>query len=454
LAAAHESVWDDIARSVTSSTIAVESCLQPRDRLALKVAQVQRALESDEQWWRPLPERKPEELQWLQRTAHALTALWETVEANVKGPAVGVAVKSSSMDVASLHLKFDTYLRRRYPSRPNPAVESLIPYYGGYGKQSVRVTLVENDVLPRTLVLRRDLKFSNTSTRASDEYLMLKRAHALGLPVPRPILGEADASILDGTFLLMEEVTDAVIAGATFAKDRAQQPVVCGPEYGRDMARTLAALHSKTEIAPRSAVEQEQARQKLLAEIRQLHDEWLAMDKPAFSAGIDLGFAILLATPMPGQRPHCLVHADCGMHNCLVRDGRLVALLDWELTHEGDPAEDLAIIRTLTADDVIPWPDFVREYIAAGGNPAACDPWAVSYHAVLLFIRHAMMAARVRANYHGDVHKDPVAASVASHVVERLLQYQALTLVMVIEELGSSGFGVGDFDGVDGLEAL
>jgi len=64
------------------------------------------------------------------------------------------------------------------------------------------------------------------------------------------------------------------------------------------------------------------------------------------------------------------VHGDCGPHNLLVRDGRLVGLLDWEFLHVGDPAEDLGIARVY-AEPMIPWREFMSIYTAAGGADVA-----------------------------------------------------------------------------------
>ena len=54
--------------------------------------------------------------------------------------------------------------------------------------------------------------------------------------------------------------------------------------------------------------------------------------------------------------PSALVHGDAGPGNFLHQDGRVTALLDWELTHYGDPAEDLAqiLVRMLFQPFIAP----------------------------------------------------------------------------------------------------
>jgi aminoglycoside phosphotransferase (APT) family kinase protein len=44
----------------------------------------------------------------------------------------------------------------------------------------------------------------------------------------------------------------------------------------------------------------------------------------------------------PASRPTTLVHGDFRMGNLIIDGARLAAVLDWELTHVGDPCEDLA----------------------------------------------------------------------------------------------------------------
>jgi aminoglycoside phosphotransferase (APT) family kinase protein len=435
-AAEQAAAWDDIARAFPSfADTAPDASLRPREGIERRMEALQRSFQGSEDAIESVDIRSSAGRQRLQMVSHATSALWDAIEENVHGPNARIADTSSTTDVDALRATLGAYLKKRFPDLPENPIVSLKLYYGGYGKQTAKLMLVDNDLLPRTLVLRRDLALSNTTTRASEEFPVLQRAYALGLPLPKPILAEADPSILDGTFVLMEEVPNATAAGAPFAEDRAQQLVAYGPDFGREVARTLAMLHGKTEVAQRNVSEQEQSRDALQEDIRKLHRDWLAMDKPPMSVGIDLGFALLLDNPLPADRPHCLVHADCGMHNWLVRDGKAAALIDWELSHEGDPTEDMAIIRMIMADDVIPWEDFVREYVAAGGISAACDPWPVAYHAVLLFIRHAMMAANVRAKYHADAHDSAIAASVAAHIVDRLLLYQARALKIASDAL-------------------
>lgn len=59
----------------------------------------------------------------------------------------------------------------------------------------------------------------------------------------------------------------------------------------------------------------------------------------------------LMLTHLPEQEPARIVHGDYGLHNCLIgRDGKVAAVVDWEISTLGDPLADLAYALN-------PWPD-------------------------------------------------------------------------------------------------
>lgn len=69
-----------------------------------------------------------------------------------------------------------------------------------------------------------------------------------------------------------------------------------------------------------------------------------------------------------------VLHGDAGPANFLFADGKVTALLDWELAHYGDPMADLAMvcIRNLF-QPFIPLKDAFAAYEAAGGAPVDLD---------------------------------------------------------------------------------
>jgi aminoglycoside phosphotransferase (APT) family kinase protein len=97
---------------------------------------------------------------------------------------------------------------------------------------------------------------------------------------------------------------------------------------------------------------------------------------------------------VPEPAKVAIVHGDLRPGNFLYEDARLVALLDWEMVHLGDPAEDLAwIYRPLWSPHrFLDLGSFVRRYEEAGGPPV--DPAALLYHRVLAEVKFAAISIR------------------------------------------------------------
>jgi aminoglycoside phosphotransferase (APT) family kinase protein len=78
---------------------------------------------------------------------------------------------------------------------------------------------------------------------------------------------------------------------------------------------------------------------------------------------------------VPATQRVSIVHGDLRFGNLLYEDGRITALLDWEMVHLGDPIEDLAwAYRSLwSLEKFLPLDAFLREYASASGAPVDAD---------------------------------------------------------------------------------
>ena len=78
-------------------------------------------------------------------------------------------------------------------------------------------------------------------------------------------------------------------------------------------------------------------------------------------------------------RRQVLVHGDAGPANFLHHEGQVTAILDWEMTHFGDPMEDLAWIAVRDLfQPFVPLPECFGVYSEASGVPV--DLPRVRYH--------------------------------------------------------------------------
>ena len=105
-----------------------------------------------------------------------------------------------------------------------------------------------------------------------------------------------------------------------------------------------------------------------------------------------------------------LLHGDYRVGNFLVDDGRISGLLDWELTHLGDPHEDLAwaAMRTFggtqtTLSGLLDLKAFQERYTAASGRQVDLD--RVRYFQVLgQFKMASMLVGTEQRLRNGDLH--------------------------------------------------
>jgi aminoglycoside phosphotransferase (APT) family kinase protein len=86
-------------------------------------------------------------------------------------------------------------------------------------------------------------------------------------------------------------------------------------------------------------------------------------------------FAIdFLRERFPGEPERLVfVHGDLGTGNVLWHEGRVSALLDWELSHLGDPHDDLAFLTVRTALHGLELEDFGAAVRASYANSAGLD---------------------------------------------------------------------------------
>ena len=91
-----------------------------------------------------------------------------------------------------------------------------------------------------------------------------------------------------------------------------------------------------------------------------------------------------------GDARCALVHSDMGPGNFLYSEGRVNAIIDWEVAHFGDPMEDLAAIAVRDmATPIGHLPTRFAEYEASSGTPI--DLERIGYYRALVLVRNSLM---------------------------------------------------------------
>lgn len=213
-------------------------------------------------------------------------------------------------------------------------VSDLVRCHGGAARETYLFTAT-TAAGARRLVLRRDPGASLIETSRRVEFHALRRAHAAGLKAPEPLFLEESPDAFGAPGFIMAAVEGGRASGLFEA-----EPYGAHAEpLGLALYRELGQLHALVpDAADRAVLPAHDARGRLhhwAAEIERhaIHAEpvahavrrWLECHLPEASG------------------PPAIVHGDFRSGNFLFADdGRLLAILDWEMAHIGDPMEDLA----------------------------------------------------------------------------------------------------------------
>ncbi len=213
-------------------------------------------------------------------------------------------------------------------------VRNLFRFHGGAARETWRFC-AEGARRSQWLVMRRDPVSSLIRTSRSAEFHALGRAFAAGLPVPEPLILDRDGERLGTPGFIMACVDGGRAAGLFEADPYGMH----ARRLGESLFRAIGLLH---------AVPVSDADRRLLP----LHDPRARLEHWASELEAHaLGPQPIARAALRWLRAHCpaspgpaaLVHGDFRSGNFLFgEDGKLVAILDWEMAHVGDPMEDLA----------------------------------------------------------------------------------------------------------------
>jgi aminoglycoside phosphotransferase (APT) family kinase protein len=206
-------------------------------------------------------------------------------------------------------------------------VEGLERLSSGASRLTSAFDLVRGDGTRQRLVLQRERGDGSALGEKVDlQAALLSAAAAAKVPTPRVVAAGAAAGLAPGWLVVEridgETIPRRILRDAEWVDARAALTGQC--------ARALAAIHA---IDPDTIVG--------LPQRDPLRDPLSVLDglgevRPA----LELGVRWLKCNPsVPGRRT--TVHGDFRMGNLLVDESGLRAILDWELAHAGDPAEDL-----------------------------------------------------------------------------------------------------------------
>jgi aminoglycoside phosphotransferase (APT) family kinase protein len=175
----------------------------------------------------------------------------------------------------------------------------------------------------RPLVLRRDPPGAPRAGAMRREADLLRAAHAAGVQVPEVVAAGDDFIVMQRLF--GETIARRILRDDSYAAARAALTAQC--------ATALARLHRGVDVGAVAGLPGETDG---LATLRDVLDGF-GEPHPA----LELGFLRLARNRPAAAHEAAVVHGDFRLGNLMVDTTGLIGVLDWELAHLGDPAEDL-----------------------------------------------------------------------------------------------------------------
>lgn len=295
----------------------------------------------------------------------------------------------------------------------DPGEIELTPIPGGASRET---WLVKGERGP--WVLRRDPEGSVSLVPIRDEFTLIARARDAGVPVPEPLALERAGGRLGTDGMLMSFVDGTSVAPRILRKPEFE---TARSRLAAQLGEALARIHS-IEVSELAGVLPEAGDDPAVDQIAEWERQLDAIGEPL--PAVELGLRWLRANAPDPADPR-VVHGDFRLGNFIVDDDGLAAVIDWELAHLGDPAEDIGwlCIRSwrFGNDDndvagVGGLDEFIAAYEAAGGSPVDRD--RVRYWEAFGNVKWAVICARQAHDHLTGVRRSHELASLGRRVCE------------------------------------
>ena len=295
----------------------------------------------------------------------------------------------------------------------DPGELTLSPIPGGASRETWLVEGADGH-----WVLRRDPKGAVSLVPIEHEFALMRAARDAGVPVPQPLSFEPDGGRFDSAGMLMSFVGGTSVAPRILRKE---EYTSAREKLPGQLATALAAIHSLPVSGLESALPRPGA-DPALSQIEEWERQLDEVGEPL--PAVELGLRWLRANAPEPAEPR-LVHGDFRLGNFIVDETGLGAVIDWELAHLGDPAEDIGwlCIRSwrFGNDDqpvagVGQLDRFISAYESAGGPPV--DRERVAYWEAFGNVKWAVICAAQAHDHLTGVRRSHELASLGRRVCE------------------------------------
>jgi len=190
----------------------------------------------------------------------------------------------------------------------------------------------------RPLIGRRDPTGGLLKSDREREFKVIAAMHRAGLKVPEPLFLELDAGVMDRPFFLMHRAAGRTGMGAFAATEPEATRAKVADDFISELARLQSLDYRECGLEMLGPPENPEAPARIQAtHWNEVYErDRMGEQYPILTAA----FAWLKANPVVTDRV-VIVHGDYRSGNYLYDENGIIAMLDWEMAHLGDPMEDL-----------------------------------------------------------------------------------------------------------------
>jgi aminoglycoside phosphotransferase (APT) family kinase protein len=242
------------------------------------------------------------------------------------------------------------------------------------GGASRETHLAESDS-GRWVVRRDPVGAQESFAPLETEFRVVEAAAAAGVPVANGLAFEPAGGRLERAGFVMDHVEGTSVAPRVLRRDELES---ARSVLAAQLGQALARIHSIDARAIAGVAVSDADPALAACSLWEATIDGIGEPLPAVEAGLRW----LRLNPPPPPERECLVHGDFRLGNLIVDESGLAAVIDWELCHFGDPAEDIGWLCVRSwrfgNDDrpvagVGTLDDFLAAYADAGGEPPSIE---------------------------------------------------------------------------------
>lgn len=289
--------------------------------------------------------------------------------------------------VQDMKQRLEVYLKARFPQRKELSVVEMERPTIGVSHENYLVTVSWREAqgpVSENLYIRMEPGFGRTveDYDFTPQYEALKILYETEVPVPKVHWVETDDKLLGRPFGVMEKLEGEVLI-TSFREHPEHQE-----QLRKDYVETIAKMHGldwqALDLSFLGVPETDYHRaEETLTMMEERIDAIQYAPQPVMAELFSW-----LKGNIPRAERTTFCHGDCHIGNFFARDGRIIAVLDWESASIGDPMLDLGwscMMMRLVYRDFWDEAEFIRAYEEAAG--VQVNKESLFFWEILAFVR-------------------------------------------------------------------